>query len=459
MKARYSLVVVGGGPAGMAAAQSASSHGLDVAVVDEQERPGGQIYRNVDDSPLPDPGVLGADYTRGQQVTSGFRNAGVDYYPGTAVWDIGPDGEICVMAAGANRSLHAGRIVLATGAQERPMPFPGWQLPGVMTAGAGQILLKSAAMVPSDGIVLAGSGPLLLLLAWQYMQAGVQIQAIVDTTPRDNLSRAASHLAGALGSPAHLLKGARLISAIRRANIPVYKQATTLEACGSESLEVLKFSCRGRNCELYTSTLLLHIGVIPQTYPAMVAGCDMRWDEDQLCWRPAVDQWGGSTVPGISVAGDGAGIVGARASELQGRLTGLQCAYELGALDRDRRGAASAPFRRSLEQQLRIRPFLDALYRPCQEFLTPVDATMVCRCEEVSAGEIRNIARLGCQGPNQAKVFSRCGMGPCQGRQCGGTVAALIAQVQQRDPSDVGYYRARPPLKPITLGQMGSRGV
>jgi len=125
-------------------------------------------------------------------------------------------------------------------------------------------------------------------------------------------------------------------------------------------------------------------------------------------------------------------------------------------LNRDQRDLKAVAIRNALDKHLAIRPFLDSIYRPSPEFLTPVDDTMVCRCEEVSAGEIREIARLGCQGPNQAKAFSRCGMGPCQGRQCGSTVAALIAEVQGRKISDVGYYRVRPPIRPITLGQMGN---
>jgi NADPH-dependent 2,4-dienoyl-CoA reductase/sulfur reductase-like enzyme len=453
------MVVVGGGPAGMAAARSAADHGIDVALLDEQDRPGGQIYRRVDSSPLRDPGILGVDYAYGSKLTSGFRKARIDYIPGAAVWNIGRDLEISALIDGVSRTVRADRIVLATGAQERPMPFPGWQLPGVMTAGAGQILLKSAGMVPSDPVVLAGSGPLLLLLACQYLRAGVEIQAMLDTTPRGNRAAAARHLNGALRSPSYLVKGARLIEEIRRGRVRVYKEVTGLSAHGDDALGALHFNCRDGRVELETDTAMLHLGVIPQLHLAMAAGCDVRWDAAQLCWRTAIDRWGGSTMPGISIAGDGAGIAGALASELQGRLAALQCLHELGTLSREQRDTGAAPPRKALRPQLAIRPFLDSMYRPSQEFLTPQDETMVCRCEEVSAGEIRDLARLGCSGPNQAKAFSRCGMGPCQGRQCGSTVAALIAEVQGRHTSDVGYYRVRPPIKPVTLGQMGRTGT
>ena len=440
----------------MAAAQCAAAHGVDVALLDEQERPGGQIYRSVDDSPLPDPTLLGSDYLYGRQQVADFRNADIDYFSGATVWNLDRNREVSVLVDGKSRGLGADRIVIAAGAQERPMPVPGWQLPGVMTAGAGQILLKSAAMIPPDDVVLAGSGPLLLLLASQYLKAGVGIQAILDTTPRSNRPRAVRHLIRALESVSYLAKGMGLIASIRRSRVPVYKEVTALNAHGDEVLEAVKFNSRGQGHELPTGTLMLHIGVTPQLHLEMAADCEIRWDEAQSCWRPGLDQWLCSTVPGIGIAGDGAGIVGAQASQLQGQLAGLQCVYELGALNRDQRDLKAVAIRKSLDKHLAIRPFLDSIYRPSPEFLTPVDDTMVCRCEEVSAGEIREIARLGCQGPNQAKAFSRCGMGPCQGRQCGSTVAALIAEVQGRKISDVGYYRVRPPIRPITLGQMGN---
>ena len=169
MKTDYQLLVIGAGPAGMAAAQAAARHGVEVALLDEQSHPGGQIYRNVDSGPLAEVSMLGKDYVFGKPLVQAFRHAGLDYHAGASVWYLDKTRQLGVLKQGENHRLEAQKIILATGAQERPMPIPGWQLPGVMTAGAGQILLKSAGIVPQGRLVLAGNGPLLLLLAWQYL--------------------------------------------------------------------------------------------------------------------------------------------------------------------------------------------------------------------------------------------------------------------------------------------------
>ncbi|EML1602446.1 (2Fe-2S)-binding protein, partial [Burkholderia cenocepacia] len=154
------------------------------------------------------------------------------------------------------------------------------------------------------------------------------------------------------------------------------------------------------------------------------------------------------------IAGDGAGIGGARAAALAGEVSALDIAARLGALDTQRQAARERPVLRALHRHLAVRPLLDALYTPPAALRRPDDGTIVCRCEEVTAGEIRRLAALGCQGPNQMKAFTRCGMGPCQGRWCGTTVGELIADVQQRGVGDVGHYRIRAPIKPVTVGEM-----
>jgi len=166
----------------MAAAQAAAAQGVEVALVDEQPRPGGQIYRNVDSSPLKRLDLLGKDYQFGSHQVRAFRQAAIEYIPETSVWYLDRSRQLGLLRLGVHRRIDAQSIVIASGAQERPMPIHGWQLPGVMSAGAGQILLKSAAMVPRKPPILAGSGPLLILLAWQYLRAGIGIGAIVALT-------------------------------------------------------------------------------------------------------------------------------------------------------------------------------------------------------------------------------------------------------------------------------------
>ncbi|MDX1605471.1 MAG: (2Fe-2S)-binding protein, partial [Candidatus Competibacterales bacterium] len=338
----------------------------------------------------------------------------------------------------------------------RPVPVPGWTLPGVMGAGAGQILLKAAATVPGGRTVLAGSGPLLYLLAVQYIDAGVPPVALLDTTPRHHYLAALPGLPRALTAPGLLRKGLALLHRIRRASVAHTGGVSGLRALGADRLEAVEYRRGGRTETLTADLLLLHQGVVPSVQITRALHCEHDWDTDQRCWRPRLDTWGNSSLDRLMVAGDGGGIGGARAAEHQGRLAALEAACRLGAIDPARRDREAAPERRALRRELRVRPFLDRLYRPADAFCNPSDDTVVCRCEEITAGELRRVVDLGCPGPNQAKSFSRCGMGPCQGRLCGLTVSEVIAARRRVSPAEVGYYRIRPPFKPITLGALAS---
>jgi len=178
------------------------------------------------------------------------------------------------------------------------------------------------------------------------------------------------------------------------------------------------------------------------------------WDGVQLCWTPPVDSFGTTPVEGIAIAGDGAGIAGGRAAADRGRLAGIAAVR---AIDPHRTGLPDElAIRRDLDHALRGRAFIDKLYRPARTFRIPADDTIVCRCEEITAGQIRQAVAIGAEGPNQLKSFLRCGMGPCQGRLCGTTVTEVIADARNVAPAEVGYFRLRPPVKPITLAELAN---
>ena len=202
--------------------------------------------------------------------------------------------------------------------------------------------------------------------------------------------------------------------------------------------------------------LLLHHGVVPNTQMSRLLRVEHVWDAHQLAWHPQVDDWGQTSLPGFRIAGDGASIAGALAAQAGGTIAALGAAHALDRLTDGERDARALPARRALAQQLRIRPFLDALYRPPQWIDTPSDDTIVCRCEEVTAGQVREMARLGRQGPNQTKFFSRCGMGPCQGRMCGLVVTQILAAELHQPPQQIGAYRIRSPLRPIPLASLAA---
>ena len=197
--------------------------------------------------------------------------------------------------------------------------------------------------------------------------------------------------------------------------------------------------------------------MVPNTQLSWSLRAEHRWDERQLCWIPITDAYGQIEETGIYIAGDSRGIVGAKASACQGRLAALSIANRLQSIAPGTFKQREQAILDEIRAHVQIRPFLDALYRPQDKHRIPEnDEVMVCRCEEVKAGQIRKYVEVGCLGPNQTKAFGRCGMGPCQGRLCGLTVTEIIASERKVSPQEVGYYRIRPPIKPITLGELAS---
>jgi NADPH-dependent 2,4-dienoyl-CoA reductase/sulfur reductase-like enzyme len=448
------FAIIGAGPAGMAAAILAAELGLETVLIDEQASPGGQIYKGVERLRPSSP--LGPDYSVGRSLAAALRASHAEYRPATTLWHIDPDGTLYVEQGGRAETLSASRILLATGALERPVPIPGWTLPGVMGAGAAQILLKSGDLVPEGRAVLAGQGPLLYLFATQLERAGAPPLALFETTPVENYLGAAQHLDTLWSARDTLSRGLKLILAVRRAGIPIRRGVRGLRAIGRRSLERIAWE----GGELVADHLFLHEGVIPSVQVSLALQLHHQWDESQLCWRPALDPWGQTSLANIAVAGDGGGIAGAEAAALSGRLAALDAAMKLGRIGEAERDRRAGPIRAMLDRERALRPFLDRLYRPAPSVLAPTeDEVIACRCEEVSVGRIRQAARLGAQGPNQLKAFTRCGMGPCQGRICGPVVAAVIAEVLGKSIAEVGTYRPRAPFKPITVGTLADLGA
>lgn len=453
------VVVVGAGPAGMTAASCLAQSGVRVLVLDEHTAPGGQVYRSIEkvtDKRSADLNVLGSHYRNGSKLVERLHSSGAQYWPGTSVWEISAAGEptlaVGVVRDGRVRLIQAGHIILATGAMERPTPFPGWTLPGVMTVGAAQTLLKSSGLVPDGRIAVAGSGPLLYLYVSQLIKAGKKPQVILDTRPRASLQAKLSVLAALTVDPASMFRGLGWMRDVRR-EVRVRGRVHRLRAGGVEKLSSISYESCDRQFTDDVDLLLVHDGVIPNTWLAMSAGCRHHWHVQQRCWVPTITGAGQTSRQSVSVVGDAAGIMGADASVLHGEAVASEVIACLEGKQQNAVGNAAHPL--LVRQQRLLRRCLDQFYPPAQEFeLPPDDETIVCRCEEVTAGQIRQVATLGCVGPNQGKAFTRCGMGPCMGRKCGVTVSRLIAEHHGLGMDEVGHYRIRPPVKPITVAQL-----
>ncbi|OCP23561.1 MULTISPECIES: NAD(P)/FAD-dependent oxidoreductase [unclassified Ensifer] len=452
------LLIVGAGPAGMAAARRAVRGGLSVVVLDSQSQPGGQIWRNAArNATSPVMNVLGAEYHRGIRQVETFLACGAVYIPEAQVSRLNRGWTAEYVKDGEILSINARHLLLATGAQERPVPFSGWTLPGVMTVGAAQILLKTASQLPQGPVVVIGSGPLPLLYMQQMRLAGAKPVAYLDTTPPGLINRSLRGVGGALREPAQILKGIAWqpqFSGVRHV-----RNVVKISAEGAGRLETLRFeTSNGRLGQLGIKTLLVHEGLVPSHHLAVSVGAQLMWDVGQSAFRLERDDWMNAGQDGLYIAGDGARIGGATNAQIEGAIAAIGILLHAGILASAQADAEARPLRVLHARQKAFRRFLDGVYPPNIARNPPDDATIICRCEELSAGALRDAAVRGaCRGPNQLKSFTRAGMGPCQGRQCGYPVHELLKSVRGLGAIEVGLFNPRPPFVPVTVSMLAAQ--
>jgi thioredoxin reductase/bacterioferritin-associated ferredoxin len=450
----YDLIIIGAGPGGLAAAVTAESLGLKTLVVDEQPEPGGQIYRSMERSRLENADVLGKDYFAGKKLVESFRASGATYMPNTTVLNIANEFIVDLISEGKTLRVQGQRMLLSIGAVERPVPMKNWTLPGVMGAAAADILFKSADMVPDEPVVIAGSGPLLLLAACHLVDNGVEIAAMVETAGIKDYMKAVPFLPRALLRFDYLIKGLQMRWKVKRAGVPLYIGCRNLEVIGKERAEGLRFTCRGKQVDITAKSVLLHEGVVPNLRLSQSLNCEHEWYEPQRYWKPVLNTWGQTSVEGVSIAGDAAGIGGGPMATVRGHLAAIDSAYKLQKISESERDSLAIKHNKNLDKEELIRPFLDHVFPANPQTLNPTDdETLVCRCEEITAGQIRNAIAQGARHPAQIKGKTRAGMGPCQARMCASTISEIIADSCSIDIVDVGSLRVRTPLKPLSIEQ------
>ena len=457
MQKTWDVIVIGAGPAGLACAAATAEQGLSVIVLDEQAAPGGQIYRNIEQQKPKLRELFGKDSTDGASLVERFRKSDAAYLPQSRVWNIEPDGRVSYSLASCSTEIKGKRVVIATGAMERPAPFPGWTLPGVMACGGVDSLLKSDGLLPDGPITMAGSGPIMLVVAKHLHALGVKIAGIYDTTPSSSLLQAMPHLPRALRRTGYLLQGVGMLASTTFRTATFQRNVTGYRANGTDRVESLTVERNNKHSTHPVSTLLVHEGIIPRTEFSRQLRLAHCWDPVQRCWHPQVDGHGRTSAPAIYIAGDSAFVHGAVAAAQKGELAALAIIDELSPTPatRDRRTHCQ----HMLSHALAPRPFIDALYQPRPSLYDVADETIVCRCEEVTAGTIRLLARTGSDSPEKVKSLTRAGMGPCQGRMCSCGVAELIAQETGTLLDTHLPLSVRPPVRNIGLAELATMSL
>ncbi|MGF6724459.1 NADPH-dependent 2,4-dienoyl-CoA reductase/sulfur reductase-like enzyme [Paraburkholderia sp. GAS41] len=452
------VVIVGAGPAGVRAAETLVAAGIKPVVLDENARWGGQIYRQ--------PPANG-HFERSKQALYGFEARKADALHSTMAallpqLDYRPDTLAWACARGRLDTLHAGReaavpfshLIIASGATDRVLPVPGWTLPGVYTLGGAQVALKAQGCAIGQRVVLAGTGPLLYLVAYQYVKAGAHVVAVLDTSPLAQQIAAAPKLAR---QPATFAKGLYYVSWLTARGVRIERSVTLVGIEGERHVSAIVWRGAGNGAEnetLACDAVGLGFGLRPETQLADLAGCRFRFDAQNRCWLPELDAGGRSSVPGIYLAGDGAGIAGADAAELAGHRTALALLDDLGIAHPRGQGLPdAATLDRRLQRIAIFRGGLEAAFAPpIRAAAQWPDAMTVCRCEEVDAGTLRHCIRSGTASEiNRLKALTRVGMGRCQGRMCGEAALALLSVETGKPLELVGRLRSQPPVKPIPM--------
>lgn len=446
------VIIVGAGPSGVRCAETLVAAGLRPTVIDENRRDGGQIYRRQPDNfTRPYAKLYGTEAGRAQSLHESFDalRDKVDYLPETLAWNIF-NNKLHVVRDEVSSAMPYDALIICSGATDRLMPVKGWHYAGTYSLGASQIALKAQACAIGRQIVFLGSGPLLYLVASQYIKAGANVAAVLDTSP---LMRRVMALPKLLARPSVLLNGLGLVAGIKRAGVPVLTGITPVEIKGeSESgvQSVLIRDSRGNERSFQCDAVAMGYHLRPETQLADLARCAFRFEQETRQWLPEVDEDGRSSVPGVYLAGDGMRVLGADAAEIGGRLAAMAVLTDLRlkVSDEELQGlraeqASMERFRQGLAQ---------AFPWPAEQAAQLPDEAIVCRCEAITAGELRHVVcGMGAQEANRAKAFSRVGMGRCQGRYCGHAGAEVIAHAAGVPVEQVGRLRGQAPVKPLSI--------
>ncbi|MFL9858516.1 FAD-dependent oxidoreductase [Paraburkholderia madseniana] len=424
MKQHFNIVVVGAGPAGLNAAQAAAREGASVAVLDDNPRAGGQIWRQGPGHPpqVPLQGLLGALKTQ----------TNVTLLPSARVIaPLRPRGLLLESAEHGGVSISYDRLILATGARERLLPFAGWTLPGVTGAGALQALIKGGMPVRGERIVIAGSGPLLIAALATARAAGARVLAVVEQASALQLARFGVSL---FSEPAKLRQAVAMTRGF--AGVHYWTGSIVRQAHGDGRVERVTIRRGQQESTLDCDRIACGYGLVPNITLAQALGCAINEAGEIV-----VDGEQRTSVDGVLAAGECTGVGGAELAGVEGEIAGLSASG--GSASGSPANAAALLVQRARWRRFARRVEM-AFALQAAARTPPDDATLLCRCEDVSLGEVRAYPDW-----REAKLHTRCGMGACQGRICG-AAASLYLGWQAAAP--------RPPFSPAQIGTLMAIG-
>ena len=460
---RCQLAVIGAGPGGLEAAVAAAEAGVKVTLIDERPDLGGQYYKQ------PASSIKGgvredSRFRGGARLINRAKKAGCAMLSGATVWRAQQlDGqiELAVLHEGRIFYLEPERLVVAPGAYDEPLPVPGWTLPGVYTVGGMQNLLRSYGVMPEGPVAVCGNGPLILQLASELVSAGVTVAAVVSASPVA-VDRIPDFFGIGANSPSLAVEGMQYITNLLAHRVPIHTGRVITRVEGTDAPERVFIAKAGANGQvdlasekaIEATAVAMGYGFFPSSEIARQLGCEYNAasGENETMWAGrGVD--GESSIPGVYIVGEAGGIGGAKIAACQGRLAGIRVAETIMGKPGGRKRTL-----RVLRELARHMAFQASLNKAFAAELDPLafipENTLICRCEEVSLGELKKVIRDGANDIGSIKRLTRAGMGRCQGRYCQKHLATLLAREFGRAIRPGEYMMPQPPLKPVPIAAL-----
>lgn len=459
------LLVIGGGPAGLSAACRAAELGVEVILLDERGRPGGQYYKQPGSGrPTPERLVGDRQFTDGSKLIDRALEAGVRIVSNATLWGAFPGPELAVAVGEWTQVFKPRRLLIAAGAYENGLAIPGWTLPRVMTTGAAQTLLRSYGVNAGERVLVAGNGPLNLQVALELRRAGADIVLLTELSPMFDASAAISVLRMFAASPAVALRGASLMAALRTARVPFRRGwgvagireegdalAVDVGPAGASGVEVQK--------TLMVDALCLGYGFLPNNEALRMLGCRHEYDAARGYLITVRSERCETSVAGVYAVGDCCGLGGAPAAMEEGTIAAIAIAE---SFDRLPDGVHLKAAQRAKTRLRRHRRFQQALWRffrappPSLEWAAP--DTPVCRCENVTLADLEASIEAGDASLAAIKQRTRLGMGACQGRYCASLAAQALENAGGETPGEYSMFAPQAPLKPLSINQLCAEG-
>jgi len=458
---RPQVLVVGAGPGGLAAARAAALCGAPVTVIDERAAPGGQYFKQLAKSyRVVNEAGIDAQMRNGRDLIAEVTAAGVTIVSSAAVWGAFGPRELAATVDGEQRIFAPDRLLLATGVYERGVAMPGWTLPGYMTTGAAQTLLRAYRVAPGQRVLVAGNGPLNFQLAAELVDAGVEVVAVVEAASRPGAKHAMDVFRAISTAPGLIVKGLGYLARLHRKRVPLHYESAVTAAHGEKRVEACTVTridrdgrpIAGTSVKFDVDTVCAGYGFLPSNEMARALGCRHSVDPKAGRLSTIVDADGLTSIPGVYTVGDVVALHGAHAARCQGFKTGCAIARSLGlGLPREVQRELDAS-RRRLERHLAFQRALWQVFAAPQWRAPPSDRdTIVCRCEHVSCATIRDAVDNGAVSLGAVKRRTRAGMGRCQGRYCESTIASMVPEATGVARDELFSFAPRTPVKPIRI--------